>query len=384
MNNKKLVCYWSPFVDNVATIKAVINSALSVNKYSNQKFEPVIIDAFGEWKNYFQSNFNDLKIYNLNYIKQLFSFSSNGYFKSRLKYIIIFFFSFFSLKRFLKDKNPEFLIIHLITSLPLVINLIFKIDTKIILRISGKPKINYIRYLFWKIALKKVYKITFPTKESLNYFQSLNITEKDKLVLLYDPVFTIKNINIQKKVSLDNIENQNSNFFLAIGRLTKQKNFLFLIDCWSELIKVYPSIKLFIIGKGEDEKKIRKTIKENKLEQNILLLGYEKNVFKFLTNCKAFILSSLWEDPGFVIIEAMASNTIVLSSDCPNGPKEILENENGILFKNNSKTDFLLKFKYLINLDLLKKKKIIFNAKKKSRTFSIFCHYKQLEKILEN
>ena len=61
MNNKKLVCYWSPFIDNVATVKAVINSALSLNKYSNQKFESIIIDVFGEWKNYFQSDFNNLK-----------------------------------------------------------------------------------------------------------------------------------------------------------------------------------------------------------------------------------------------------------------------------------------------------------------------------------
>ena len=46
-----------------------------------------------------------------------------------------------------------------------------------------------------------MYKITFPTKESLNYFQNLNITENDKLVLLYDPVFIIKDINIQKRVT---------------------------------------------------------------------------------------------------------------------------------------------------------------------------------------
>ena len=44
MNNKKLVCYWSPFVDNVATVKAVINSALSINKYSNQKFVSICAD----------------------------------------------------------------------------------------------------------------------------------------------------------------------------------------------------------------------------------------------------------------------------------------------------------------------------------------------------
>ena len=135
----------------------------------------------------------------MNYIKQLFYFSSKGYFKSRLKYIIIFFCSLLSLKKFVNEIKPEFLIIHLITSLPLFLNLIFKLDTKIVLRISGKPKINIIRYYFWKIALKKVHKITFPTKESLNYFKRLEIAENYKLKLLYDPVFSIKEVNKKKK-----------------------------------------------------------------------------------------------------------------------------------------------------------------------------------------
>ena len=52
-----------------------------------------------------------------------------------------------------------------------------------------------------------------------------------------------------------------------------------------------------------------------------------------------FILTSLWEDPGFVILEAALSNTNIISSDCPNGPTEFLnQGKNGILFKNNIKS----------------------------------------------
>ena len=58
-----------------------------------------------------------------------------------------------------------------------------------------------------------------------------------------------------------------------------------------------------------------------------------------MKNSEIFILSSLWEEVGFVIVEAAMCNTFVISSDCPNGPKEFLNNgENGILFKNNSKS----------------------------------------------
>ena len=43
------VYYWSPFIDKVATTKAVLNSVFSLNKYSKHKFEAIIIDVFGEW-----------------------------------------------------------------------------------------------------------------------------------------------------------------------------------------------------------------------------------------------------------------------------------------------------------------------------------------------
>ena len=60
---KKIVSYWSPFISEVATVKAVINSAISINKYSNQKFESLIIDVFGEWKNKFENESIGLKFH---------------------------------------------------------------------------------------------------------------------------------------------------------------------------------------------------------------------------------------------------------------------------------------------------------------------------------
>ena len=55
-----------------------------------------------------------------------------------------------------------------------------------------------------------------------------------------------------------------------------------------------------------------------------------------MRNSDIFILSSLWEEVGFVMIEAAFCNSYIISSDCPNGPKEFLNNgKNGILFSNN-------------------------------------------------
>jgi glycosyltransferase involved in cell wall biosynthesis len=80
----------------------------------------------------------------------------------------------------------------------------------------------------------------------------------------------------------------------------------------------------------------------------------------------------------------MANNCVVLSSNCPNGPKEIIQNKNGLLFESNSEKDFILKFNLLLKLSESEKKEFQINAKKKIKNFSIFYHFKQLQKILSN
>ena len=236
--------------------------------------------------------------------------------------------------------------------------------------------------MFWKIALKKVYKITFPTLETLEYFRCLNIAGHDKFELLYDPILNVKEIKKKQTELIDEKSILNNEFYLAIGRLTKQKNFLFLIECFIEIIKQNKNIKLVIIGEGENRSILKNLILKNELSNNIYLIGYKENVFKYIVKSKAFILSSLWEDPGFVLIEAIFSNTLVLSSDCPSGPKEILENERGFLFENNNKENFIKKFYSMKNITDGEKFKKKVNAKKYAKNFTLLNHHKKLIKIL--
>ena len=102
---------------------------------------------------------------------------------------------------------------------------------------------------------------------------------------------------------------------------------------------------------------------------------------------QGFILTSLWEDPGFVLIEAAACRTPVFSSDCPEGPKEIIkDNFNGLLFNSNDENDLVknfIKFKDIISSPV-KKKKLILNNLILTRQFSFFNHYVKLNKILSN
>lgn len=156
-----------------------------------------------------------------------------------------------------------------------------------------------------------------------------------------------------------------------------------MINCFEKLISKEKNLNLIIIGTGEYKDKLNSLIKKKKLEKNIFLVGYKDNVFEYLKSCEAFILSSLWEDPGFVLVEAMFNNCFVISSDCPSGPKELIGQKNGILFKNNSMEDFLEKYAFYRSITLSEKNKYIKNSKKSLKKFTIFRHNIHLKKIFE-
>ena len=377
------IFYWSPYLSNVATIRNVINSALSLKKYNYDSYDVSLLDTMGEWKLYkeeiIQNKVNIKKINNLNLN---FDLNKSGYFKSRLYFIFIFIFNFFPLLKLLKIKKPNFLIVHLLTSLPLTLLLFFQFKTKFILRISGLPRLNFIRKLLWRLVGKKIFLVTCPSKETLNHINKLNIFDPQKVTLLYDPIIDVSKIHNNLKKKIDVLDLQ-KDYFISVGRLTKQKNHTLLIKLFKIMCNKNRNLFLYILGDGEEKINIIKEIKKLKLEDNVMLLGYKKNPYPFISKAKAVLSPSLWEDPGAVMIEAAFCNKIVISSDCISGPKEfLLDGKGGYLFKNNNLSSFVKTINDFLqdnNHNILLKK---INAKKSSKKYTLFNHFKQLDALL--
>ena len=374
---KNKIFYWSPSLVNIATNKAVINSAHGINIFS-KKYAAYIVNFFGEFSDpKFEADKKKIKLINHFNKKLIKLLPKYGKIKSRISFMIIFIFSFLPLKNLIKKQEPEYLIIHLITSLPLVLLIIFNFKTKFILRISGFPKMNFLRKLLWKIASKKIYKVTCPSAGTYNYLKNLNIITNDKIHILYDPVINVKEVIKKRKEKKVEYEN----YFLAVGRLTKQKDFSFLCKALKDKILVNKDIKLLIAGEGEEKNKLIKYVNNNNLQKNIIFLDHIDNIFPYFYNAKAFILSSMWEDPGFVLIEAGFNRTLVLSNDSEPGPKEIIENNfNGVVYKKKEIESFHDKFDQI--LKDTNNKNLIYNNLKNVKKFTIFNHFKSLEKIL--
>jgi Glycosyltransferase len=119
--------------------------------------------------------------------------------------------------------------------------------------------------------------------------------------------------------------------FINIGRLADQKGQIYLIEAFKKVKDRFKDVKLVIIGEGELRNTIENKIKELGLENDVILTGYQTNPYKYLKNSKIFVLSSIFEGFGNVIIEAMHFGLPVISYECPGGPKEIIKNEFGVL-----------------------------------------------------
>ncbi len=373
--------YWGPFIDNkIATAKAIYNSANGLKKYFND-YEVKIINSIGEWN--FKKETKDKNLFlntNLDYSKIL---PKNGYLKSRISFILIFFTCFFQVKNILKIHKPDYFIAHLLVSLPMILFKLFNFQSKLIIRISGKPKLNILRKKIWQLTSNNVHKVFCPTDETRDFLIRNNIYSKDKVFVLRDPVLNLENFRQYKNEKNFNKLFQKNNIIL-VGRLTKQKNFDLIIDVFEKNEILKKTYKAFIFGNGELKAKLEKKIKSKKLSEKIYLMGHEENIYKYMKNSKLFILTSLWEDPGFVLIEAALCNLNIIASDCKSGPAEIISKNKsgGYLFKNDDVNDLNNKINEFFNENFeINKRQKIYN-KKKIKDFTTFNHVKRLNKIL--
>ena len=117
---------------------------------------------------------------------------------------------------------------------------------------------------------------------------------------------------------------------MNVGRLTKQKGQCHLIKAFKKVKETIKDMKLIILGRGELEDYLKQLVEELNLEKDVYFLGFQKNPFKFISKSKIYLFPSLYEGFPNALVEAMACEIPVISSDCRSGPREILAPETNI------------------------------------------------------
>jgi glycosyltransferase involved in cell wall biosynthesis len=111
---------------------------------------------------------------------------------------------------------------------------------------------------------------------------------------------------------------------MAAGRLGRVKDYPTLVRAFAQLRARQPC-RLMILGRGRQRAKLETLARQLGVEQDVELAGFVSNIYPYLARARVFVVSSLREGGPNVLMEALALGIPAVATDCPHGPREILE-----------------------------------------------------------
>ncbi len=187
--------------------------------------------------------------------------------------------------------------------------------------------------------------IVFNSIAQMEYFVEKHPSLKQKCYAIHnildtDRVARLKNESIEEQVA-EFMKGRKC--VITTGRFADSKGLQNILKSFSIVVKENPDVRLIMLGDGELKDHVEKLITDLGLNDKVLLPGFRKNPFKYISRADVFVLPSFYEGFPNMLIEAMACGTPVIATDCPTGPAEIMK---ASAKKENVITDYgyLIKF----------------------------------------
>ena len=244
--------------------------------------------------------------------------------------------SIWKLAQYLKQKKPQALIagMHFANEAAILAKRLVKTNTVVIvtehntLTHSLKHKKNKkkniiphtIRLLYpWADGIVTVSK---GATASLTEISSL---PSEKIKTIYNPVVA-PDLYTKANADIDHpwFQPGAPPVIVGVGKLEPQKDFPTLIRAFAR-VRRQMDCRLAILGWGPDLDKLQEYTAEIGVQEDVDLMGYVDNPYPYMARAQMFTLSSAWEGLPTVLIEALALGKPVVSTDCPSGPREILQ-----------------------------------------------------------
>ena len=229
-------------------------------------------------------------------------------------------------------------------------------------------------------SYNKINKIICVSNDSKISVENLYPELKAKIEVIYNPI--PKEEILKNSLKESNIYSTEKVNLITVGRLNKQKGYDILLKTHNELLKEGLDYNLYILGEGEERKKLEQYIKDNNIEKNTFLLGFKRNPYPYIKEADIFISSSRYEGYPLVICEAICLEKPIIATKCT-GPNEILEGgKYGLLAEVESIESLKENMKKLILSKELRKKYSEL-SKERAKIFDIDKTMKQLERVLD-
>jgi glycosyltransferase involved in cell wall biosynthesis len=143
--------------------------------------------------------------------------------------------------------------------------------------------------------------------------------------------------NGMRKISESFPKQPNSKIIGAIGRLVQQKNYPTLLQAFALSLQQNKDIHLVVVGDGDSKQELTNFSKRLKIDKKITWLGRTEYIPEFLSRIDIFVLPSVYEGFGLVLLEAMVAKKAILASNNSSIPEVLGSNHKGLFETNNYK-----------------------------------------------
>jgi glycosyltransferase involved in cell wall biosynthesis len=265
----------------------------------------------------------------------------------------------FNFKSFIEKKSFDIVHLNSTNTLPLAFLIkLVESKTKTVFTVHGLSvldpnyRTNRLKRFFYKYFFLFFFRfidhIVFVSKNNFDFFVFKHKKIQYKSSLIYNAVKTsFLDKEEAREAIFEKTGFEEDDFLIvSIGRLADPKNYEFLINNFSEVLKVEPKAKLVLIGDGPKKKEYRELIEKRNLKEKIFLWGEEKDASKYLKAFDLFVLASIYEGLSISLIEALFSDIKIIASKV-GGNQEVIGRES--CYNLNDLDDFLETLKRVLD-----------------------------------
>jgi glycosyltransferase involved in cell wall biosynthesis len=238
------------------------------------------------------------------------------------------------LARYLHTQKPDVLLstIELANIVACIANLLTHHDHLWVMRQANYPDAkregNFLKkkilHFLLILAFRSTNHIIAVSRAVAENIIDLSKVPQNQVSCIYNPTF-YNDLNIKRKEAIEEDWLSGSyKVIISAGRLSQVKDFPTLIKAFAIAHRINPDTRLVIFGEGNERPQIEHIINQLHMESYVMLPGFVDNPFPYLSRASVFVLSSTSEGFPNVLVEAMACGCPVISTDCPGGPREIL------------------------------------------------------------
>ena len=250
------------------------------------------------------------------------------------------------LRQICKREKPDVLVAFMAEPNFRAIIATIGLKTKTVISVRNDPEKEYAGRLMnfvGKYILPMADGCVFQTEEAKKWFPK-KLQNKSTIIF-----------NAVKREFFEAKRKPVNGLIVTCGRLEEQKNHILLIKAFFNVVKKTPKAYLHIYGEGSLKDYLQSLIDNLGLNHSVKLMGQTNDVVSVLEKADVFVLSSFYEGMPNALMEAMAVGVPCIATDCPcGGARMLLNDNNGILIKNNNIDELTNAMEQLIKDDYKK------------------------------